>query len=509
MRSRDSHRGFEKEKPAPKKKFFEPRERTDERRGGKPEVRGGKPGTRAPRIEEPRSHGNEPRGRTDRKAQPYQRPGTRTPNPSPVENIEENPEKFSSVLRQVAAEMGLAEKLDLEPAPLALLVYETELKLKNAALRRFWVLNRLPDKPSLVSPSPLPRHYRSTSKRRLYRKGTHWEWEERVGHGEAREDAGILEPKSHAAIYARALEKLNEEPYRALASSLNFLIIRGSPELMVIFNVFRLSADVVRKAKLLAEHLAKLEGIPIIAAHIFYDASRSSYYIEAQTSPGPFRLKRLFGPEFLPINIDGNRYFLHPTGFFQVNTSILPRVMQEVANALKPRKEDRFVDLYCGCGLFTLPVARFSQSAWGVEGTPVSCQAAEQSAGYLKIRNARFTAGKIDAKRLGKLLPRMDGVPEILLLDPPRQGMAPGLIPALAERRPRRIAQLFCGMDVMPAELGRWRKQGYMVAKVLPFDMFPGTNNLEVLVVLLPDKYGLLNRKPAPSQKPQPYNSRR
>ena len=63
---------------------------------------------------------------------------------------------------------------------------------------------------------------------------------------------------------------------------------------------------------------------------------------------------------------------------------------------------------------------------------------------------------------------------------------------------PRRIAHLFCDLDVMPSEIGKWRKQGYMVAKVIPFDMFPGTNNLEVLVVLLPDKFGLLNRKPPP-----------
>ena len=154
-------------------------------------------------------------------------------------------EKFSSLMREVAGEMGLKDQLDLEPAPLATLDYEKELELKNATLRKFWELHNLPDKPSLVVPSPLPRHYRSTSKRRLYRKGPSWKWEERVGGGKSREDAGILEPAEHAAIYKQALEKLNEEPYRNLANSLNFLILRGAPELMVIFNVFRLNADVV------------------------------------------------------------------------------------------------------------------------------------------------------------------------------------------------------------------------------------------------------------------------
>lgn len=394
--------------------------------------------------------------------------------------------------------MGLTAKLDLEPAPLALLDYETELELKNITLRKFWQLNRLPDKPGRIIPSPLPRHYRSTSKRRLLRKESHWEWEERVGGGEAREDAGILEPATHASIYRQVLEKLNEEPYRALATSLNFLIVRGAPELMVIFNVFRLNADVVRKARLLGEHLARKSENRVAAAHIFYDASRSSYYIEAQVSPGPFRVKPLFGPEFLPITIEEIRYFLHPTGFFQVNPSILPRVLREVVNALKPMKPDRFLDLYCGCGLFTLPVSKFCQSAWGVEGSSVACESAGKASAFMRNRNAHFVAGKIETKRLSRLLPKVDGNPEILLLDPPRQGTAPGLIQALAGRKPRRVVQLFCGMDVMPAEIGRWRRQGYMVAKVMPFDMFPGTINLEVLVVLLPDKYGLLNRVSPP-----------
>jgi tRNA/tmRNA/rRNA uracil-C5-methylase (TrmA/RlmC/RlmD family) len=411
---------------------------------------------------------------------------------------------FASHLRQTARDMGLFEKLDPEPAPLALLDYETELELKTAAIRSWWTLHALPDKPTRVVASPLPRHYRSTSKRRLIWKGSGWKWDfflERLG-GIARSNdgggIGSLEPAAHEAVYKRALEKLNEDSYKPLATSLNFLIVRGHPDLMVIFNVFRLNADVVRKAGLLAEHLAKVETGKdgrVVAAHIFFDKTRSDYYLEARVSEGAFRIKRLFGPEFLPVTVDNRRFLLHPTGFFQVNPSILPRVMAEVQNALKPRKDDRLLDLYCGCGLFTLPAAEACATAHGIEGSPVSIEAAQRAAGAAHIRNARFTAGRIDAKSLARLLPAADETPEILLLDPPRQGTTPGVLPLLAARKPRRVAYLFCDMNTMPAEISRWRKLGYMVAKAVPFDMFPGTNNLEMLVVLLPDKYGILNRK--------------
>ena len=80
-------------------------------------------------------------------------------------------DEFSALIRETAHELGLSEKLDPEPAPLALLDYKAELDLKNASLRAWWNHHAIPDKPGLVVGSPLPRHYRSTSKRRLIRKG--------------------------------------------------------------------------------------------------------------------------------------------------------------------------------------------------------------------------------------------------------------------------------------------------------------------------------------------------
>lgn len=444
-------------------------------------------------VEQPGVRNREPGGKSKR----LPRGSSPDSGLPPLSSSRPLKDAFSALIRETAEEMGLGPRLDPEPAPLALLDYETEIELKTQAIRKWWTQHNLPDKPTRVVPSPLPRHYRSTSKRRLIRKSDRWRWDfflERLG-GQARAGIDALEPASHEAVYALALSKLNEEAYRPLASALNFLIVRGGEELMVIFNVFRLNAEVVRKAGLLGEHLARMEGAKVKAAHIFFDKTRSDYYLEARVSEGPFRVKTLFGPEFLPVPVADRRYLLHPTGFFQVNLSILPRVLDEVVNALKPRPGDRLLDLYCGCGLFTLPLAARCDAALGIEGSHASIDAARRAAGTAKLDNVRFEAGRIDAKSLTRMVPPPDGGPEILLLDPPRQGTMPGVIPLLASRKPRRVAYLFCDMNVMPAEVERWRRQGYMVAKAMPFDMFPGTNNLEMLVVLLPDKYGILNRK--------------
>ncbi len=405
---------------------------------------------------------------------------------------------FGGLLRQLAGESGASISLGPEPSPLAGLPYETELDLKNRTLRRFWEMRGLPDQPSRIVPSPAPRRYRSTSKRTLVRR-THWEWDffqERAGGAAA--DPWILETPAHEAIYRKALEKLREGPYQGLARNLNYLIVRGDKEQMILFNLHHVSAEMVRKARLLSDHLAGIPEAKVVGAQLFRDASGSTYYLEA--AAGPNRLKRFFGPEYLSMEVSGRRYFLPPAGFFQVNPSLLPRLVEETIRSLKPQTGDRVLDLFCGCGLFTLPAAGFCREVFGVEWSGKSIAAAVKAAHAAGIRNARFVAGKIEAAKLPRLLPPPGtDFPEVILLDPPRQGTPPGLIPELARRKPRRVVHLFCDMNVMPVEIEKWRKHGYMVAKVAPLDMFPGTDNLEVLVLLLPDRFGLLGGKPRSS----------
>jgi hypothetical protein len=85
---------------------------------------------------------------------PQPRKHSRTPAAKPVSVAQ----SFGLLLREMAAAPERALTLDAEPAPLGGLDYAVELELKNAALRRFWEKNRLPDKPARIIPSPLPRH---------------------------------------------------------------------------------------------------------------------------------------------------------------------------------------------------------------------------------------------------------------------------------------------------------------------------------------------------------------
>lgn len=442
------------------------------------------------------------------------------------------------------------------PEPLARLDYEDELAIKNQALQEFWSAHAIPDKPNRILPSPLPRKYRITTKRRVVSEHGRFRLDflpEKREAGQSRLGAvSELEPAEHGSIYAFLLDKLNTPAYEGLAQALNFLVIRGDYQrFAVFFNVNRINAQVARKAKLLADHLQGLEfgadgrvvetgsgtespvspaeahaegnagrkggrrgARPagartggerprVASAWIFHDPERSPFYLDDRAPEGPWKMKRLFGPDTLRLRVGTRAYTFKPTAFAQVNGSILPEFLERAAQLLKPRPEQRLLDLYCGFGFFSLHLASQYREVVGVDAAGPAIESARDMASADKTGRARFTSARIRAAGLARLLPPPEeGMPEAMLLDPPRQGVEPGVIRELSARAPARVLHIFCDMDTLPREVNQWRKCGYMIAKVIPLDMFPGTDNLEVMVAFIPDRYGILNRIEAPARNP-------
>jgi tRNA/tmRNA/rRNA uracil-C5-methylase (TrmA/RlmC/RlmD family) len=461
---------------------------------------------------QPGQSGNSGKGRDDRSAsgpgghgsrgKQGGRFGARRGAPLEAEDREINDSdlRFSDLLMQLAKR----EAPDLvqghnHPEPLARLPYEQELELKNRAFQEFWTARGLPDKPNKVLPSPRPRGYRTTTKRRVvFLKGQYELTFMTESSSAANPRAGkesLVEPKEHKAIYAFLLAKLNTPAYANLASALNYLIIRGDYErFTVLFNVHRLNAEVVRKAKMMGDHLKALET-KVVSAFMFYDPSKSEFYFEARNPEGPWKIKKIFGPDDIHLKVLQRTYAFHPTSFCQVNASILPLFLEKADQLLKPKPEYRLLDLYSGFGFFTLHLGPNYGEAFGVDLGLSSIESGQKMASADPAAHCRFKAGRIVVKTLDKLLPPATGdKPEALLLDPPRQGTEPGVIRALAARNPARVLHIFCDLDTLPKEVNQWRKSGFMVSKVVPLDMFPGTDNLEVMVLFIPDRYGILNR---------------
>lgn len=397
-------------------------------------------------------------------------------------------ETSSAVPPGFAQILGAIVSLDCARAidPLASLPYASELSAKNAALVEFWKRNALPGLPEALVPSPRQRHYRTTSKRRirLVDSRVYFGFDEQVHRNAPLVAESVLEPLEHGGIYRFLHEKISAPPYRHLARHLNYLIIRGTyAEFCVIFNVDDLDAGIVRKIKLLAGHLQT--AMPAVtSALVYHDPLRSRYYFEQFAPETAMRIKHLYGRETLMTTFGGRRYVYAPAVFSQVNESMLP-VMGDVVMGMVGHG-GRLIDLYCGYGLFSHYLADRFAEILGVDANRAAIEAATRNI-RLNPASARrtFAARDITGCSLAGVFEGLRPGAESVLLDPPRQGTAPGVIDFLASRAPLRVVHIFCNVDEIPRSLQEWRRGGYMPDRIVPLDMFPGTPNLEVVVGLV------------------------
>ena len=294
----------------------------------------------------------------------------------------------------------------------------------------------------------------------------------------------MLEPEEHNKIYDFLFEKLITPSYKPLAYALNWIIIRGTYKYrVVIFNIKKIDASIVRKLKLISDAL-KESPLHVTAAHAYVDTTESDYYLESKRPTDGLDFKQLYGPRDLTLDLGHFRLKYPVTGFSQINESQIHNLIKAASRLLSLSKEDHFLDLYCGYGLFSFALGEAAKSVLGVEWEGLSIESAKASAKFLK-KNYRFVAGKIDEMFVQTRLPRpIPGEPEKILLDPPRKGCEPGVIHALAMRKPTRVCHVFCGTDEIPASLKEWERYGYRVKEVQPLDLFPGTPHLETIVML-------------------------
>lgn len=366
----------------------------------------------------------------------------------------------------------------LSTEALAALDYQEECEIKQKAFNRFWSSNRLDGTPLKIIESPLARNYRTTSKRRVTVDRCRVIFE---GSGST---SFVLEPQEHEQIFSYLNTLLAKPAFLPLAYAMNWIIIRGSyTSRVVIFNVFKMDASIVRKMKQVVTHLQSM-NVTVHGAHLYYDPTRSDYYLESFRPSDSVSLKHLFGLRDLTLHIEDIKLKYPVTGFSQINESQINNLIHSANEFAQISKDDTFLDLFCGYGLFSFTVGKNAKLVIGADWEGASIEYAKASARFLNKKETRFIAGKITSEWIESHLPPMKNESEIQLLDPPRQGTDPGVISSLAKRNPKRVVHVFCGTDVIPKELTVWNSKGYKIKKIQPLDLFPGTSHIETMVLL-------------------------
>lgn len=169
-----------------------------------------------------------------------------------------------------------------------------------------------------------------------------------------------------------------------------------------------------------------------------------------------------------------------PADFTQVNVEINRRMVSYALDLLAPTLEDRVLDLFCGLGNFTLPLARRSREVVGVEGDESMVKQAYENARLNNINNVAFYAANLAADF--SAAPWAKQGFDKILLDPPRTG-ALEVIQHLPAFGASRIVYVSCSPATLARDAGVLASLGYSLIKAGVMDMFPHTRHVESIAV--------------------------
>jgi 23S rRNA (uracil1939-C5)-methyltransferase len=182
----------------------------------------------------------------------------------------------------------------------------------------------------------------------------------------------------------------------------------------------------------------------------------------------------------------GLRMAFEPADFIQVNGAMNRRLISHVLDLLQLDAASEVLDLFCGLGNFTLPMATRARRVLGMEGDAGLIARAQANAAANGLANAQFAAVNLagDEAALRCLTVAGKGAWSHVLLDPPRTG-ASDILPAIAKLGPRRVVYVSCHPGSLARDLGILiTEHGFTLAAAGIVDMFPHTSHVESVAVL-------------------------
>ncbi len=190
----------------------------------------------------------------------------------------------------------------------------------------------------------------------------------------------------------------------------------------------------------------------------------------------------LYGKGFIRDTLCGCRFRISPDSFYQVNpvqTEVLYH--QAIAYAGLTGKE-KVIDAYCGIGTIGLIASRKAGQVIGVELNGNAVKDAITNAKENKISNAVFRQG--DAGEFMTALAEKGEKADVVFMDPPRAGSTEAFLKSVVKLSPRRLIYVSCNPETLARDLKFLSRYNYKTQEIQPVDMFPFTDNIEVVVLL-------------------------
>ena len=167
-------------------------------------------------------------------------------------------------------------------------------------------------------------------------------------------------------------------------------------------------------------------------------------------------------------------------GFFQANLYLTDQLVDSVCRLAATNQINTLVDAYCGSGLFSIFLAPYAKNVIGIEISEKSVKYAQINAENAGVKNIKFVHGDIENVLQERFLPPENKI-DLIVLDPPRIGCEKAVLKAMVAWQPKAIIYISCNPATQARDVKYLNECGYDLQSLLPVDMFPQTEHIEVI----------------------------
>lgn len=244
------------------------------------------------------------------------------------------------------------------------------------------------------------------------------------------------------------------------------------------------TGDIMSLFQFFHDDTEKIEGLLNHIAKQFPQISSLLYTINPKGNETIFDLEIITykGQDYILEQMEGLQFKIGPKSFYQTNSKQAYELYKVAREFAQLEKNDIVYDLYTGTGTIAQFVSKNALKVIGIESVPEAIDAAKENAKNNGIDNCKFYVGDMKTVFTENFI-RKNGLPDVVITDPPRDGMHKKVIGQLLDVAPKRIVYVSCNPASQARDLALMNDH-YKVSKVQAVDMFPQTYHVENVVLL-------------------------
>jgi len=249
------------------------------------------------------------------------------------------------------------------------------------------------------------------------------------------------------------------------------LRISSTGEIMVVVQFFK-------------ENRLKREGLLNALAEKFPEITSLQYVINSKGNDTLYDQNIILfkGRDHIFETMEGLQFKIGPKSFYQTNSTQAYELYKITRNFANLTGNEVVYDFYTGTGTIAQFVAKNAKKVIGVESVPEAIEDAKLNAQFNNIENVEFYAGDMKDVFNNSFI-KKHGQPDVIITDPPRDGMHKNVVAKILEISPKRIVYVSCNSATQARDLSLMKAQ-YNIIKTQAVDMFPQTHHVENVVLL-------------------------